>query len=114
MYSRAGHNVGFDYRFLLEETDRLGLKKDLFPFRHRTIDLHTVAQMHYIMKKGFQYPKDMGADFIQGKLGLPIEPTPHIALNGAIWEAECFARLLFNRIQYADFEPYPIIDNPWN
>ena len=109
----GGHNVGFDYYFLLETDKNLGMKTDLWPFGHRTFDLHTVAHMHYLTKKGFMYPKTMSADYIQQKLGLPIEPTPHHALNGAVFETECFSRLMFNRNAFDDFKDRPIIDNPW-
>ncbi len=109
----AGHNIAFDYHFLLAEMDRNLIDRHEFPFKHRTIDLHTIAQTHYIQKKGFQYPADMPADFIQEKLGLPREPTPHHALNGAVWEAECISRLWFNRILFTDFEQYPVKENPW-
>ena len=110
----AGHNIGFDYYFILNELDRNDIDRRNFPFKHRTIDLHTIAQTHYIQKKGFQYPKDMGADFIQKKLGLPVEPSPHYALNGALYEAECISRLWFDRCMFQEFEQYPIKDNPWN
>jgi DNA polymerase III epsilon subunit-like protein len=109
----GGHNVGFDYYFLLETHKKLGLKDELWLFGHRTFDLHTVAHYHYLQKKGFMYAKTMGADYIQQKLGLPIEPSPHHALNGAVFETECFARLLFNRNAFDDFKDIPIIDNPW-
>lgn len=109
----AGHNVGFDYFFLLAEMDRWGIPRNNFPFKHRTIDLHTAAQTDYVQKKGFTYFNDMPADFIQKKLGLPVEPTPHHALNGAIFESECFSRLWFGKHMFEDFKDIPIKANPW-
>ena len=109
----AGHNVGFDYWFLLAEMERWEIDKREFPFVHRTIDLHTISQMDYLQKMGFQYPKDMSADFIQQKMGIPIEPSPHIAINGAVWEAECISRIWFKRSMFSEFEQYPIFENCW-
>lgn len=109
----GGHNVGFDIWFLRAEHERCGLKNSIVPFKYRGMDLHSTAMAHYALKKGFMYPGDMPADYIQEKLGLPIEPSPHNALNGAVFEAECFSRLLFNRILFTDFEQYPVKENPW-
>jgi len=112
-YVLAGHNSKFDLDFITQEIERCGLKKNLNPFTHRVYDLHTVAQTHYRQWMGSWYPKDMSADFIQQKLGLPVEPSPHHALNGAVYEAECIARLIEGVSLFDDFKEYPIKENPW-
>jgi len=92
----GGHNVGFDYYFLLETHKKLGLKDELWLFGHRTFDLHTVAHYHYLQKKGSCTLRQWVQTTSNRNFGLPIEPSPHHALNGAVFETECFARLLFN------------------
>jgi len=109
----AGHNSKFDLDFITQEMERCGLKKTLNIFTHRVYDLHTVAHTHYRQWKGFWYPKDMSASFIYEKLGIPNEPTPHYALNGAIWEAEAIARLIEGVSLFDDFKDYPVKENPW-
>jgi hypothetical protein len=53
---------------------------------------------------------DLNSDKIMEYVGIPTEPHPHKALNGAIWELEAFSRLLYGKGILTDFEKYPI---PW-
>jgi DNA polymerase III epsilon subunit-like protein len=82
----AGHNIaGFDVLFLKNVHRRQNKIKD-FPFHFRYIDLHSVAYAK--LKKSYSLKK------ICEKLGVPPEPDPHNALNGALAEYECFKILL--------------------
>ena len=105
----AGHNPGFDTFFVKEATERNGLN---YPFAHRSIDLHTVAIAH-ILQKEEDYPREKGrtavnSDYVMRMVGIPDEPKPHNALNGTLWEAEAFSRLLFKKNLLPQFEEYPI------
>jgi hypothetical protein len=50
----------------------------------------------------------MDVDFIFPFCGLPREPRPKTALNGAKWEAECMARLIYGRKLLRSFERYTV------
>jgi len=109
----AGHNAKFDLDFLNQDVERCGFKKGTNLFTHRVYDLHTAAHTQYRQLKGFWYPKDMPATFIYEKLGIPCEPSPHYALNGAVWEAEAIARIVEGVSLFDDFKDYPVRENPW-
>lgn len=109
----AGHNAQFDLKFLQKEAERCGFDARDCPFAYHTIDLHTVAQVDYFRAKGFWHPNAMTARDIFKYLGIPNEPKPHYALNGAAWEMEALGRLLCKRSLFADFAGYPVKENPW-
>ena len=88
----AGHNPSFDRDFCNVNFRRIGLGN---VFNHRTIDLHSVAYTIFTQKK--MIFSRLTSDEIYWKLGLPIEPKPHNALNGALWETEAFARLIHDK-----------------
>jgi len=86
-----------------------------FRIAHRSLDLHTMTYFHMV-KRGIEPPMknkktDINSDGIMNYVGIPAEPKPHIALNGALWEAEAFSRLLFNRSLLSQFSQFPI---PWH
>lgn len=84
----AGHNIGhFDILFLEEIHSRLPMEGEKFPFPYRTVDLHSIAFSIY--------RESLSHDKICEKLGLPKEPKPHNALEGAKSEAEAF-NILFS------------------
>jgi len=88
----AGHNPSFDRDFCNINFHRAELN---FIFNHRTIDLHSVAYTVFIQRK-IKFDR-LYSDEIYRLLGIREEPRPHNALNGAIWETEAFARLLYNK-----------------
>jgi DNA polymerase III epsilon subunit-like protein len=109
----AGMNARFDLDFINAECERWHITKGWNPFPHQVYDLHTLAHTHYRQWKGFWYHKGMPANFIYERLGLPHEPMPHHALNGAVYEAEAIARLIEGISLFDDFKDYPVKINPW-
>lgn len=106
----AGQNISFDRDFLNDSFSRASMS---WHFSFRTLDLNSMAYMD-ATKRGIPVPhKNARADFSLGTilqyLGLPEEPKPHNALNGAKYEAECFSRLLYGKNLLPEFAKYPII-----
>ncbi len=107
----VGQNPMFDLGFLQNAALRAGIAN---PLAHRSIDIHSLAFMH-MAKRGVALPlknkkSDLNSDGIMAYVGIPPEPKPHVALNGALWEAEAFARLTYNRSLLSQFSQYPL---PW-
>ncbi|PIR38272.1 MAG: hypothetical protein COV34_01530 [Candidatus Zambryskibacteria bacterium CG10_big_fil_rev_8_21_14_0_10_42_12] len=108
----AGHNLmPIDFDFIEATCRRNHIN---FPFPKRTIDLHTVCFTH-MMLQGLEPPMEDGkselnSDRVMKYCGLPAEPKPHIAINGALYEAEAFSRLLRNQKLLPEFQEYEI---PW-
>ncbi len=107
----AGQNPSFDRDFIQRATLRNHID---WPFAFRTIDLHTLCYMH-MTKKGILPPvennrSDLNSDKIMKYVGIPVEPHPHNALNGAKIAAEAISRLLFDRKLLPEFEGFEI---PW-
>ena len=108
----AGQNPFFDTGFLTAASERGGIN---FPLAHRIIDLHSITYFHMI-RRGATPPlrnsrTDLNSDTIMEYVGIPAEPKPHIALNGAKWEAEAFSRLFHEKSLFPEFEKHPI---PWH
>jgi len=108
----AGQNPMFDLGFLQAAAARHHID---FRIAHRSLDLHTMTYFHMV-KRGIEPPMknkktDINSDGIMNYVGIPAESKPHIALNGALWEAEAFSRLLFNRSLLSQFSQFPI---PWH
>jgi len=107
----AGHNVHFDLSFIQEACRRAGID---FTLAHRLIDLHSISYFHMFRNKG-EVPRKkrrsaLNSDKVMEYVGIPEEPKPHIAINGARWEAEAFSRLFFDKYLFDEFKGYPI---PW-
>lgn len=105
------HNPHFDIGFLKAASRRAGEK---YALPVRSIDLHSVCFAHMRMR-GIEPPAAHGrsalsSDVVMTYCGLPEEPKPHIALNGALWEAEAFSRLLDGRSLLAMFSHRTL---PW-
>jgi DNA polymerase III epsilon subunit-like protein len=105
----AGQNVDFDVDFLNESSLRCGLN---FSLGKRKVDQHSIVYAHFLkrnirppLKDGFS---DLNSDFIMNYVGLPSEPKPHRAINGARFEAEALSRLLFGRTMFDEFYNYPV------
>jgi len=107
----AGQNPSFDISFLQAASENYGLN---FPLAHRTHDLHSICAMHMV-KRGLSLPIEncrsaLNSDAIMNYVGIPAEPKPHIAFNGAKWETEAFSRLLYDKTFFEEFKEYKI---PW-
>jgi DNA polymerase III epsilon subunit-like protein len=107
----AGQNVDFDINFLNESSRRCGLNLSL---GKRKVDQHSIVYAHFLkrnikppLKDGFSY---LNSDLIMNYVGLPSEPKPHRAINGARFEAEALSRLLFGRVMFDEFYNYAIPD----
>ncbi|HEY4489528.1 MAG TPA: 3'-5' exonuclease [Candidatus Paceibacterota bacterium] len=106
-----GQNPRFDSDFVAAACHRAGIE---FPFAYRSIDTHSLCWLH-MTQKGETPPIDnkrsaINLDFILKYTGVPEEPKPHNALNGALSHAEVFSRLVYNRNLLPEFLEYPI---PW-
>ena len=105
----AGHNVDFDISFINESSLRCGLD---FSLGKRKVDQHSLVYAHLLkrkiaapLKNGFS---DVNSDFIMNYVGLPTEPKPHRALNGAKYEAEALSRLIYGKALFDEFSGYAI------
>lgn len=105
----AGQNIHFDWSFLKFATRRYGIKDSL---GYRILDQHSIAFSHLIKNKKEIPAEDNShkvvSDFIMDYVGIPPEPKPHKALNGAIWETEALGRLMEGRNTLEQFKDYPI------
>jgi DNA polymerase III epsilon subunit-like protein len=107
----AAHNPMFDVGFI-EATSLRGHLN--YPLAKRTIDLHSIAYLHMI-KAGIVPPLEhhrsaLNSDKIHNYCGLPLEPKPHKAINGALFEAESLSRLLYDKKLLPEFSQFSI---PW-
>ncbi len=106
----GGLHIGaFDVPFYNKKSIQVGLRSRL---RRRSIDLHSItyAKMQSLgrvvpMTDGWSV---MDTDFIHPFCGLPKEPKPHNALNGAKWEAESLYRLMNGKNLLAEFKRFPV------
>ncbi len=107
----AGQNPSFDRDFIHMTANRAHLP---WPFAFRTIDQHSLCFMHMI-KRGIIPPvanhrTDLNSDKIMKYVGIPAEPHPHNALNGAKIAGEAISRLLYDKKLLPEFEEFEI---PW-
>lgn len=112
----AGLNHHLDLMFIMAagQTD-IGIGQEssgVIP--KRIVDLHSVCVCH-MARQGYELPVEHGYSAVSSHrvyeyVGIPMEPTPHHALNGAMWEAEALSRLLYDTILFDQFLRYPI---PW-
>lgn len=108
----GGLHIGtFDVPFFNKKATQVGLRSRL---HKRSIDLHSItyAKMQQLgkvvpMTDGWSV---MDTDFIHPFCGLPKEPKPHNALNGAKWEAESLYRLIYGKNLLKDFARHPVPD----
>jgi DNA polymerase III epsilon subunit-like protein len=110
-HTTAGQNPSFDWYFLRYTALRNHLD---WPLAHRTIDTHSLCYLH-MLKAGVTPPfkngrTDLNSAKIQQYIGIPEEPKPHNALNGAKVAAEALSRLLYDKKLLPEFENNPI---PW-
>jgi DNA polymerase III epsilon subunit-like protein len=107
----AGQNVDFDINFLIESSKRYGQN---FNLGKRKVDQHSIAYAHYL-KRHIKPPlkdgiSNLNGDTIMNYVGLPPEPRPHRALNGAKYETESLSRLIFGKGVFDEFAKYAIPD----
>lgn len=107
----AGQNVDFDIDFINESAARCGLD---FNLGKRKVDQHSVVYAHFL-KRNIKPPlidgfSDLNSDLIMDYVGLPPEPKPHRAINGARYEAEALSRLIYGRVLFDEFAGYAIPD----
>lgn len=107
----AGQNVDFDISFLIESTKRIGQN---FNWGKRKVDQHSIVYAHYL-KRNIKPPvkdriSNLDSDAIMNYVGLPPEPRPHRALNGAKYETESLSRLIFGKGVFDEFAKYAIPD----
>ena len=107
----AGQNCYMDVGFVEAAARRAGSKERL---PRRIFEQHSIVVFH-MLKRGITPPiKDrrsaLDSDAIMAYVGIPAEPKPHIAINGAIWEYETLYRLIYEKPGLNDFKQFPI---PW-
>jgi DNA polymerase III epsilon subunit-like protein len=107
----AGQNVDFDIDFLNESSARCGLN---FRLGKRKVDQHAIVYAH-LLKRNIKPPLNEGfsevnSNFIMKYVGIPSEPKPHRAINGARYEAEALSRLIYGRVMFEEFAGYAIPD----
>jgi len=104
-----GHNPRFDVNFINASLKREGLD---FRFSYHTLDQHTLACVRHLDNQQQIPLKDkksiLDGDAIMTYVGIPQEPTPHNALNGAKWEAEAIYRMLYGKNFHPDFKKFPV------
>jgi len=103
------HIAAFDVPFINKKALQCGVRMRL---HKRSIDLHSIAyaKMQELRKvvpltDGWSV---MDTDFIHPFCGLPKEPQPQHALNGAKWESESLNRLIKGKGLLKSFARYPI------
>lgn len=110
-HTLLGQNVSFDRDFLRAAALRAHMD---WPLAYRTIDTHTLAYMHYVLR-GKSIPtankrSALDLDAVLRYVGIPEEPKPHNALTGALSHAEVASRLLYGKKMLPEFDQYAI---PW-
>lgn len=105
----GGHNVHFDVGFLNYSFKRYNIN---FSFGHRTVDTHSLVYAS-VLSRDLKIPLKDGktaidSDYVSTYTGLPPEPKPHNALNGAKIEAESLSRLIFGRNLLDEYRKYEI------
>jgi DNA polymerase III epsilon subunit-like protein len=108
----AGQNCYFDLQFIEAAVKRSGVSVERLS--KRIFEQHALVMFH-MMKRGLKPPiKDrrsaLDSDAIMIYVGIPAEPKPHMAINGAVWEFEALHRLLYDKAGLKEFEQYPV---PW-
>ena len=105
----AGHNPWLDSEFIRTSLDHCQLENK---FGHRLVDLHSFAFLH-LKQHGIVIPmknhrSDISLTAVLRMTGLPKEPEPHNALNGAKLCAEAMHRLLYKKPLLRDFAQFEV------
>ncbi len=105
----AGQNVDFDINFLNESCKRSHISSVC---GKRKVDQHSIVYAH-LLRRNLRPPlkdgvSDLNGDLIMNYVGIPAEPRPHRALNGAKYEMEALSRLIFGKCIFDEFSRYSI------
>jgi DNA polymerase III epsilon subunit-like protein len=105
----AGQNVDFDINFLNESCKRLHISN---VYGKRKVDQHSIVYAH-MLRRNLRPPLKNGVSNLNGDLimiyvGIPAEPRPHRALNGAKYEMEALSRLICGKCIFDEFSKYDI------
>lgn len=84
----------------------------LSTFGYHFVELHSVAYAHYV-QHGYDIPNKNGLTYLRASdiarfVGIPEEPKPHKAINGALYEGETFFRLVYKRNLFPEFSEFPL------
>lgn len=106
----AGLNIAtFDIPFILAKAKKYDI--GWYP-NYRHVDLHTLCYSKYMaLNKEMPlkyYQSGISADTIHLFTGIGEEPKPHNGLNGAKYEAESFARLIYGQNLLKEFKDKPV------
>jgi len=105
----AGQNTWFDRDFILKNAVEYKLE---YPFSFRILDMHTLAYCIMLMKGHNPVTKEgkthISSSTIYQYVGIPEEPKPHIAINGAKYEGEAINRLLYGKYLLEEFKKYKV------
>lgn len=85
----CAHNVTFDWSFILEAFQKTGVKNLL---DYHRVDLFTMAWMK-LRNSGLE---KFNMNEVAKYLGIPEEPMPHRAINGAMTAYEIYKRMVSN------------------
>lgn len=105
----AGQNVDFDIGFLNKSSKMANLP---FDFGKRKVDLHSLVYAHFL-SRNIRPPlknklSNLNSDVIMNYVGIPAEPKPHKALNGARYELEALSRLICGQGVLDEFSGYEL------
>lgn len=103
-----GQNVATDVAFLNNSFFRSGIDCRI---PYRVLDLHSMVCAKLILN-GENIPMEerkstLNLDTLLNMAGIPEEPKPHIAINGALSAAEVYFRLIKGKAELKEFEKYP-------
>ena len=106
----AGQFISADIEYLRAACERAKIE---YFFPRHFIDLHSVSYAEHL-KRGVPIPTNNGKPSLRldetlKYLGMPTEPRPHIAINGAKLEAEAFSRIIFGKQLLEEYKKYPLI-----
>lgn len=102
-----GQNVATDVYFLNKAFERMEIDCRI---PYRVLDLHSLI-CSKILLSGDEIPmlerkSTLNLDKLLNMAGIPEEPKPHIAINGALSAAEVFYRLIQGRCVLPEFAQY--------
>ncbi len=105
----AGHNLHMDFYFV---EFALKLYRIETPFPKRIVDIHAITYAH-MSSREISPPMERNGSGISSRVaqmycGLPEEPRPHNALNGALIETEELSRLLHGSKLIKEYSAYPV------
>lgn len=107
----AGITPLFDRAILLRLLREAGVELGRF-VRHNTIDLHSIAMAYYKRSEGKEECLDhyLSSDDVFSWIGMDPEPKPHVAINGARWEAVALRHIFCGcgRLPIHDYEYPPV------